>query len=169
MYPWQPVSGFHSQHHHTDHWNRSVEIDLSTPYQKKERRGGGGGRGKKLIGTRQLKHKTPHLILCKIRGPARGGSHVARLNFKTSCVGVYKWLLLIVGFAAEGGCLLSRFHFTRCRYFLGHVACRNLPWQGLKKPSNLIPVKSSSPSTLIPGLPPLSHYNWDHWPAWFQV
>ena len=24
-----------------------------------------------------------------------------------------------------------RFHFTRCRYFLGHVACRNLPWQGL--------------------------------------
>ena len=32
---------------------------------------------------------------------------------------------------AEGGCLLSRFHFTHCRYFLGHVACRNLPWQGL--------------------------------------
>ena len=32
---------------------------------------------------------------------------------------------------AEGGCLLSQFHFTRCRYFLGHVACRNLPWQGL--------------------------------------
>ena len=32
---------------------------------------------------------------------------------------------------AEGGCLLSRFHFTRCRYFLGHVACPNLPWQGL--------------------------------------
>ena len=28
-----------------------------------------------------------------------GGSHVARLNFKTSCVGVYKCLLLIVGFA----------------------------------------------------------------------
>ena len=25
-----------------------------------------------------------------IRGPARGGSHVARLNFKTSRVGVYK-------------------------------------------------------------------------------
>ena len=32
---------------------------------------------------------------------------------------------------AEGGCLLSWFHFMRCRYFLGHVACRNLPWQGL--------------------------------------
>ena len=28
-----------------------------------------------------------------------GGSHVARLNFKTSRVGVYKWLSLIVGFA----------------------------------------------------------------------
>ena len=32
---------------------------------------------------------------------------------------------------AEGGCLLSRFHFTRSRSFLGHVACRTLPWQGL--------------------------------------
>ena len=26
---------------------------------------------------------------------------------------------------------LSRFHFRLCRYFLGHVARRNLPWQGL--------------------------------------
>ena len=32
---------------------------------------------------------------------------------------------------AEGGCLLSRFHFTSCHYFLGHVTCWNLPWQGL--------------------------------------
>ena len=24
-----------------------------------------------------------------------------------------------------------RFHFTLCRYFLGHFTCRNLPWQGL--------------------------------------
>ena len=32
--------------------------------------------------------------------------------------------------AAEG-CRLSPFHFRLCRYFLGHVACRNLPWQGL--------------------------------------
>ena len=31
----------------------------------------------------------------------------------------------------EGGCRLSRFHFRLCRYFLGHVAGRNLPWQGL--------------------------------------
>ena len=34
-----------------------------------------------------------------IRGPARGGSHVARLNFKMSRVGVDKCLSLIVGFA----------------------------------------------------------------------
>ena len=37
------------------------------------------------------------------RGPARGGgggaSHVARLNFKTTRVGVFKCLSLIVGFA----------------------------------------------------------------------
>ena len=32
---------------------------------------------------------------------------------------------------AEGGCRLSQFHFRLCCYFLGHVACRNLPWQGL--------------------------------------
>ena len=32
---------------------------------------------------------------------------------------------------AEGGCLLSQFHFTLCRYFLGHVTYQNLPWQGL--------------------------------------
>ena len=32
---------------------------------------------------------------------------------------------------AEGGCRLSPFHFRLCRYFLGHVACRNVPWQGL--------------------------------------
>ena len=31
--------------------------------------------------------------------PCQGGSHVARLNFKTSRVGVYKCLSLIVGFA----------------------------------------------------------------------
>ena len=31
--------------------------------------------------------------------PCQGGSHVALLNFKTSHVGVYKCLSLIVGFA----------------------------------------------------------------------
>ena len=66
-----------------------------------------------------------------------GGSHVARLNFKTSHVGVYKMLVAYCRLCrhgrnlAEGGCLLSRFHFTHCRYYLSHVACQNLPWQGL--------------------------------------
>ena len=69
--------------------------------------------------------------------PCQEGSHVARLNFKMSRVGVYKRLSLIVAFCrhcrnlAEGGCLLLRFHFTCCRYFMGQVACRNLPWKGL--------------------------------------
>ena len=30
-------------------------------------------------------------------------------------------------------CLLSEFHFMCCRYLLGHVACRNLPCQGLEE------------------------------------
>ena len=76
-----------------------------------------------------------------LRRPCWGGwSHVTRLNFKTSRVGVYECLSLVVGFAItvaiwqrKLGCLLSRFHFTHCRYFLSHVACRNLPWQGLTK------------------------------------
>ena len=61
-----------------------------------------------------------------IWGPAGGGgSHVAVL------LAAYCRLYHHGRNLAEGGCLLSRFHFTRCRYFLGHVACRNLPWQGL--------------------------------------
>ena len=65
--------------------------------------------------------------------PCQGGSHVARLNFKTSRVSVYIYCRLCrhCRNLAEGGCLVSRFHFMRCRYFLGHVACQNLPWQGL--------------------------------------
>ena len=37
----------------------------------------------------------------------------------------YCWLCHHGGNLAEGGCLLSRFHFTRCCYFLVHVACLN--------------------------------------------
>ena len=42
--------------------------------------------------------------MANVRGPAREGGgggvpHVARLNFKTSRIGVYKCLSLIVGFA----------------------------------------------------------------------
>jgi len=74
-----------------------------------------------------------------VRSCQGGGSHVARLNFKMSRAGVYKCLSLMYcrlcrhwRNLAEGGCLLSRFHFTRCCYFLGHVACQNLPLQDLK-------------------------------------
>ena len=42
----------------------------------------------------------------------------------------YSWLCRHCRNLAKGGCLSSRFHFTLCRYFLGHVACPNLPWQG---------------------------------------
>ena len=45
----------------------------------------------------------------------------------------YCWLFCHCHNLAEGGCLLSQFHFMRCCYFLGHVACRDLPWQGLSK------------------------------------
>ena len=81
--------------------------------------------------------------MANVRGPAREskgegeGSHVARLNFKTSRVGVYKCLSLIVGFAVTVAIWPREvvscrdFHFTCCRYFWGHVACQNLPWQGL--------------------------------------
>ena len=49
-------------------------------------------------------------------GPARGGSHVARLNFKTSCVGVYKCLSLIVGFAVTVAIWLRE--VVSCRNFI---------------------------------------------------
>ena len=50
-----------------------------------------------------------------------GGSHVARLNFKTSRVGVYKWLSLIVGFAVT--VTIWPREFVSCRNFiLGAVA-----------------------------------------------
>ena len=68
--------------------------------------------------------------------PCQGGVHVARLNFKMSHVGVYKCLLLIIGFAVtvtiwSQEVVLLQFHFTVCRYFFDHVTCWNLPWQGL--------------------------------------
>ena len=76
------------------------------------------------------------------RGPARrgwgGGSHFACLNFKTSRVGVYKCLSLIVGFAITATICPRQVVYchnfilrTCCCYFLGQVACRNLPLQGL--------------------------------------
>ena len=54
--------------------------------------------------------------MCYIWGPARGGSHVAHLNFKTSRVGVYKCLLLLVGFAVTVTIWLRE--VVSCRNFI---------------------------------------------------
>ena len=51
-------------------------------------------KGPKYIIPLALKFRMPLVLR-----PCRGGSHVARLNFQTSCVGVYKCLSLIFGFA----------------------------------------------------------------------
>ena len=51
-----------------------------------------------------------------------------------SRVGVLSRLHNVVGNLATCICLCQSFvaiSFERCRYFLAHVACRNLPWQGL--------------------------------------
>ena len=69
-----------------------------------------------------------------LRGPARGVSQVACRNFKMSRVGVLSRLHNAVGNLATYIWLRQSFvaiSFERCRYFLAHVACRNLPWQGL--------------------------------------
>ena len=94
-----------------------------------------------------------------------GGSHVACLNIKTSCVGVYKCFTLRseigqkffvfvailekrdrnhysssisqLTFRILNTILVLWFHFMLCCYFLGHVACQNLPWQGLDIHVNL--------------------------------
>ena len=74
---------------------------------------------------------TDHL---HVWGPARGVSQVACRNFKMSRVGVLSRLHNTVGNLATYIWLRQSFvaiSFERCRYFLTHVACRNLPWQGL--------------------------------------
>ena len=48
-----------------------------------------------------------------------GGVHVARLNFKMSCVGVYKCLSLIVGFAVTVAIWLRE--VVSCRNFILHI------------------------------------------------
>ena len=56
-----------------------------------------------------------------IRGPARGGSHVARLNFKMFRVGVYKCLSLIVGVAVTVA-MWRRKVVSCCKFILRAVA-----------------------------------------------
>ena len=53
---------------------------------------------------------------------------MACLNFKRSLSMFHVAVTVAVG-NFKLGCRLSRFHFKCCRYFIGHVACRNLPWQ----------------------------------------
>ena len=76
-------------------------------------------------------------------GPARRGSQVACRNFKMSRVGVLSRVNVAVGNWAHASYINPCRHFLiewpsfvaisfgRCRYFLAHVACRILPWQGL--------------------------------------
>ena len=71
-----------------------------------------------------------------------GGSQVACLNFKTFCVGVYKTacsyncrLCRHCHNLAEGGC--RNFILRAVVTFWADVACRNLPWQGLRNGSIL--------------------------------
>ena len=69
--------------------------------------------------------------------PCQGRVPCPPSEFKTSRVGVQKCSLLIVGFAVtvtiwpREVVSCRDFIFEHCRYFLGHVACRNLPLQGL--------------------------------------
>ena len=91
------------------------------------------------------------------RGPARGVSQFACRNFKMSRVGVLSRLHNAVGNLATYICLRQSFvaiSFERCRYFLAHVACRNLPWQGLCKifPCFIVSKKSSSNKVHLFGL-----------------
>ena len=68
-------------------------------------------------------------------------SQVACRNFKMSCVGVLSRLHNAVGNLATYIWLRQSFvaiSFERCRYFLAHVACRNLPWQGLLSSSKFV-------------------------------
>ena len=74
------------------------------------------------------------VVQSMIRGPTRGVSQVACRNFKMSRVGILSRLRNAVGNLATYIWLRQSFvaiSFEPCRYFLAHVACWNLPWQGL--------------------------------------
>ena len=61
------------------------------------------------------------MVMMMMIRPCQGWSHVTRLNFKTSCVGVYKCLLLIVGFAVTVA-IWPREVFSCRDFILGAVA-----------------------------------------------
>ena len=87
----------------------------------------GGGSCQITDKTRSLKRKEswPKLLLLGIQT----GDKKAKPPFFVA----YSRLCPHCRNLAGGGCLLSRFHFTLCRYFLDHVACRNLPWRASRK------------------------------------
>ncbi len=93
--------------------------------------------------TKTKKLRNPRDIV-PLRGPAMGDSRVACLNLKMRRVAVLSnvaslsvvklkenYLSLSEFKFFQKGCRLPRFYFMCCRYFLGQVACPNLPWQGL--------------------------------------
>ena len=67
---------------------------------------------------RFLRRKEWKLLLLHIQT----GDKLAKPQFFVA----YSWLSRHCRNLAEGGGLLLRFHLTFCRYFLGHVVCRNL-------------------------------------------
>ena len=79
-----------------------------------------------------------------------GGSHVARLNFKTSCVGVYKCLLLIVGFSVNVA--IWQWEVVSCRNFI----LRSVATFSAMSPVGIYPGRAS---TLVEHIL-LKHFQW---------
>ena len=71
-----------------------------------------------LFNSKVFKKVNKSIVFCSYGGPAgRGGvSYVAHLNFKTSRVGIYKCLSLIVGFAVTVA--FSPREVVSCRDFI---------------------------------------------------
>ena len=82
--------------------------------------------------------------------PCQGGSHVTRLNFKMSCVGVYKCLLLIVSFAV-----------TVAIWPREVVSCRNFILRSVTTFSamSLVGIYPGRASTLVEQIL-LKHFQW---------
>ena len=95
--------------------------------------------------------------------PCQGGSHVARLNFKTSRVGVYKCLSLTVGFAVT--IAIWPREVVSCRHFI-------LRTVATFKVMSLVGIYPGRPSSnfLIPSsdLTFLKAKNWEKSPEGFS-
>ena len=72
-----------------------------------------------LFNSKVFKKVNKSIVFCSYGGPAGGGGgqyYVAHLNFKTSRVGIYKCLSLIVGFAVTVAVWLRE--VVSCRDFI---------------------------------------------------